>query len=261
MMMANLIGYDGSYIGYTISNGDIIDGKGNKTGRASADGKALNSKGDAIGDIIPENIMVDIWGKYKGRMNSLGDVLDMNNKNITAILPGGSTDKDLSLLKRGTFINFEGELTGAVMPDGRVLDTNNEIYGRVLADGSVINQKGKLSGGIIAGDIVINNSDKFTGYVMLDGKVNGTDGMEIGRLLNDEIAIDKENNILGRVFKIGASVLNNKGEYVGRVSPQGTVIGKEGKEIGYIKNNGAYVDLDKKISGYVLQEVAKNRRN
>ena len=68
-------------------------------------------------------------------------------------------------------------------------------------------------------------------------------------------------NILGKIFKIGATILGNDGKYIGRLSPEGKVINAGGQNIGYIKNNGSYIDLDKKVSGYVLQEVAKNRRN
>ena len=73
--------------------------------------------------------------------------------------------------------------------------------------------------------------------------------------------MDDKDNILGQVYKIGATVLSNNGTYRGRVAPDGKVIDAKGNIIGYIKNNGSFVDLDKKVSGYVLQEVAKNRRN
>ena len=130
-----------------------------------------------------------------------------------------------------------------------------------MSDGSVVNKNGSLTGAIVKGDIIINNSDKFAGYVMLNGKIKGEDGSEIGHMLNEEIAVDNENNIIGRVFKIGASILDNKGNYIGRLSADGSVLGQKGELIGNVKNNGSYIDLDKKVSGYALQEVAKNRRN
>ena len=74
-------------------------------------------------------------------------------------------------------------------------------------------------------------------------------------------SIDDRKNIIGRAFKIGATVLGNDGKYRGRISPTGKVLDKSGNVIGYIKNNGSFVDLDARISGYVLQELAKNRRN
>lgn len=81
------------------------------------------------------------------------------------------------------------------------------------------------------------------------------------RSLSGGLAIDANDNILGRIYKIGATILGNDGKYMGRLAPDGSVISKDGKNIGYIKNNGSFIDLDKKVSGYALQEVAKNRRN
>ena len=75
------------------------------------------------------------------------------------------------------------------------------------------------------------------------------------------MAVDNNDNILGKIYKIGATILGNDGKYIGRLSPEGRVLDTKGQNIGYIKNNGSFIDLDKKVSGYVLQEVAKNRRN
>ena len=91
------------------------------------------------------------------------------------------------------------------------------------------------------------------GYVNFDGKIRDRDGSLIGRMLSGDLAIDNNDNIMGKVYKIGATVLGNDGNYVGRLTAEGTVVDAEGKSIGYLKN--------KKVAGYALQEVAKNRRN
>ena len=80
-------------------------------------------------------------------------------------------------------------------------------------------------------------------------------------MLSGDLAIDNNDNILGKVYKIGATILSNDGKYAGRLAADGSVVDAAGKVIGYLKNNGSYIDLDKKVAGYALQEVAKNRRN
>ena len=120
---------------------------------------------------------------------------------------------------------------------------------------------GKLIGEVVDGDIVVGNNDKVVGYVNFDGKINGLDGTITGRTLSGGLAIDMQNGILGKIYKIGATVLGNDGSYKGRLAYDGSVIDAEGKNIGHIKSNGSFIDLDKKVAGYVLQEVAKNRRN
>ena len=83
----------------------------------------------------------------------------------------------------------------------------------------------------------------------------------IGRSLSSDLAVDNNVAVLGRIFKIGTTILGNDGQYAGRLRYDGSVIGRDGKIIGYLKSNGSFVNLDKKVAGYALQEVAKNRRN
>ena len=73
--------------------------------------------------------------------------------------------------------------------------------------------------------------------------------------------MDLNDRILGKIYKIGATILGNDGKYIGRLAPDGSVTDVKGENIGYIKSNGSFIDLDKKVSGYVLGEVAKNQRN
>ena len=73
--------------------------------------------------------------------------------------------------------------------------------------------------------------------------------------------MDMNEKILGKVYQIGATILGSDGQYKGRLAADGSVIDVKGNNIGYVKSNGSFIDLDKKVSGYVLGEVAKNRRN
>ena len=108
---------------------------------------------------------------------------------------------------------------------------------------------------------MIDNTDKVAGYVNFDGRIFSKDGKIIGKTLSSGLAIDANDNIIGNIYRIGATILGNDGQYRGRLAPDGSVIDAGGANIGHIKSNGSFVDLDKKVAGYVLQEVAKNRRN
>jgi hypothetical protein len=255
------VGYDGQYLGYGIRNGEIIDSNGKVVGHTTSDGKIVDVKSKLVGEILPENILVDIWGHYQGYSNMYGDVLNLNNDTISAILPGGSSDKNLTLLKRGAVIDFSGNIFGVILPNGEVSNKENVIVGRVLSDGQVIGSNGKLIGETIEGDIVINNFDQVVGYINFDGKISDKNGVIIGKVISNDLAVDNNENILGKIYKIGATILNNEGKYIGRLNYKGIVVNEVGKNNGFIKSNGTYVDLDKNISGYALPEVAKNRRN
>lgn len=78
----------------------------------TADAKVINGAGEVSGEIIPEALMVDIWGNPQGVVNGVSNVVNMQGDVITAILPGGSTDKNYSLLRRGTVISFNGGIIG-----------------------------------------------------------------------------------------------------------------------------------------------------
>lgn len=60
------IGYDGAFLGYSLTDGRVVDFDGKTVGRSSSDGKVLNSDLEVVGEVIPENIVIDIWGAYKG---------------------------------------------------------------------------------------------------------------------------------------------------------------------------------------------------
>ena len=83
----------------------------------------------------------------------------------------------------------------------------------------------------------------------------------IGKLVSSNLVVDNNGKIIGHTYKIGANILSNDGKYSGRVSPTGEVLSITNGKIGYLKSNGAYVNTKNKVSGYVLEEVAQNRRN
>ena len=140
------------------------------------------------------------------------------------------------------------------------MDNRHVISGRVMADGKIISKEGNFLGEVANGDIVIGNDDSIKGIVGFDGVVF-RNGIVSGKILTDGLAVDIQNNILGRVYNIGTTVLSNSGEYMGRLSASGRVVVNKNNEIGFIKSNGSFVDIDKNVSGYVLPEVARNRRN
>ena len=113
---------------------------------------------------------------------------------------------------------------------------------------------------MVNGDIVIGNDDKVAGMVGFDGKIY-QNGNVVGHLITDGFAVDNQNNVIGHVYSIGNTILSNDGDYVGRLAANGKVIESRNKEIGYMKSNGSFIDADKNVSGYLLPEVAKNRRN
>lgn len=233
-----------------------------KTGIENSDGLILNAdNGNVVGEVVPESVVTDLFGNYTGYADASGGVRDLSSKRTTFILPGGASDKNLSVLKRGVIINYGGRIIGSVLPDGAIINTKNVVIGKVYPDGKAVNKEGRLIGEIADADIVINNQDKVVAYVGFDGTVRGFDNSVIGRVLSGRLAVNNQNIILGMAYKTGTAIVSNDGKYLGRLAATGRVISGSGKDIGYLKSNGSFVDLDKNVSGYALQEVAQNRRN
>ena len=262
--------YDGAYLGYVLQNGDVVElenvdagenryRRGDITGRVVPDGHVVKDR-RIIGEVLPQTLMVDVFGNYMGYSNDLGVVVHKDGTVVAALLPGGATATNLSPMPQGFVVDFSGNVIGIVLPTGEFVDTRKVISGHVLADSKVLNGEGKIMGEVVSGDIVIGNDDKPKGIVGFDGKVYNH-GSVVGRIVTDLLALDLQNNVLGHVHNIGHTVLSNNGDFLGRVAANGRVIENGNREIGYIKSNGSFVDADKNVSGYSLTEAAKNRRN
>lgn len=264
-------GYNGVFLGYVVSTGKVVelenlsDGEGKKykqgevTGRIIPDGHVTDGK-RIVGEVSPDSLMIDVYGNPIGLTNSYGMIVGTNRKVISSILPGGGNNNNLVTAKSGLVINSAGEIIGTAVSSGEYLDTKHIVAGKVLPDGKVISGNGKFLGEIISGDIVIGNDDTVKGIVGFDGKVY-SGGNVIGKILTDNLAVDTKNNIIGHVYAVGSNIVSNDGNYIGRLAANGRVISGQNEEVGYIKSNGSFVDMDKNVSGYVLPEVARNRRN
>ena len=263
-------GYSGAYLGYVVSTGEVIQldsssvgeqvfKPGDVSGQVTPDGIVLKDH-QIVGETLPQGIMADVHGNLAGMSNDRGFVISPTGNVLAVILPGGGNTGNFVPLQTGAVINFQGQLIGVVLPTGQFMDQKHVVAGRVLADGKVVSPNGDFLGEVVNGDIVIGGDDRLKGYVQFDGSVRKS-GSEIGHILTDGLAMDKQMKILGHIFGIGNAVLSNSGEYIGRVSAGGRVIIGEDNEIGFIKSNGSFVDMDKNVSGYVLPEVARNRRN
>ena len=194
-------------------------------------------------------------------MNALGDIIDNEDNIVTTILPGGTSNKNYNVLKRGVILNYSGRVIGQVVADGSVISNDNVKIGHILNSGQAVNDKGILIGEVVEDDIVINENDQVVGFINAEGKVLDKEKSTIGKIISSNLVVDNNGKILGHSYKIGANILGNDGKFLGRLSPNGTIYSLTNGKIGYLKSNGSYVNIRNKVSGYVLDEVAQNRRN
>ena len=134
-------------------------------------------------------------------------------------------------------LNFNGDLIGKVIPDGTVVNQDNEVIGRMNADGLVLDSKGNIIGGIVPQGVAISNTNTKLGKVNNDGSVTGQNDALVGKVLPNGLVVNDNYDILGSVIAPGL-VYNDLGTIVGRVSGDGVFYNLSGLDAGFVAANG-----------------------
>ena len=136
-----------------------------------------------------------------------------------------------------TAIDFNGDLIGKVIPDGKVVSLDNQLIGNVTADSLILNFDGELIGGVVPQGIAIGNDNKPLGKVSNDGSVRLPSGKIVGKVLPNGLVVDDYFNILGAVLFPGL-VYSDEGKTVGRLTGDGLYTNLQGQQIGFVSPDG-----------------------
>lgn len=136
-----------------------------------------------------------------------------------------------------TAINFNGELLGKVIPDGKVVSFDNRLIGNVTADSLIVDSDGKLIGGVVPQGIAIGNDAKPLGKAGSDGSVRLPSGQTVGRVLPNGLVVNEYFDIIGGVVFPGL-VYADDGKTVGRVTGDGQFTNLQGQNMGVIMPDG-----------------------
>lgn len=136
-----------------------------------------------------------------------------------------------------TAIDFNGDLIGKVIPDGKVVSLDNQLIGNVTADSLIVNFDGELIGGIIPQGIAIGNDNKLLGKVSNDGSVRLASGKIVGKVLPNGLVVDDYFNVLGAVLFPGL-IYSDDGKTVGRLTGDGLYTNLQGQQIGFVSPDG-----------------------
>ena len=101
-----------------------------------------------------------------------------------------------------TAIDFNGDLIGKVIPDGKVVSYENELIGNVTADSLIVNFEGSLIGGVVPQGIAIGVDNKLLGKVNNDGTVRSSSGKIIGKALPSGLVVDDYYKVIGGVLLV-----------------------------------------------------------
>ncbi len=214
---------------------------------------AINFNGDLIGKVIPDGTVVSFDNEIIG--------------NITA---------------DSFIVNGKGEIIGGIIPQGVAIGNDNKPLGKVNNDGSVRLPSGKIVGKVLPNGLIVDDDYNILGGVLYPGLVYNDEGKTVGRLTGDGLYISIEGQNIGFVSALGYAYRNNgngfvldgklisskmvvspSGDFIGSITPGGTVTDFDSKPIGRIHANGyAYSDAGKVIgkvvsNGYAFDNYGK----
>ncbi len=136
-----------------------------------------------------------------------------------------------------TAVDFNGDLIGKVIPDGKVVSFDNQLVGNVTADSLIVNFDGELIGGVIPQGIAIGNDNKLLGKVSNDGSVRLSSGKIVGKVLPNGLVVDDYFSVLGTVLFPGL-IYSDEGKTVGRLTGDGLYTNLQGQQIGFVSPDG-----------------------
>lgn len=136
-----------------------------------------------------------------------------------------------------TAIDFNGDLIGKVIPDGKVVSFENQLIGNITADSLIIDSDGVLIGGVVPKGIAIGNDNRLLGKVNNDGTVRLATGKIVGKVLPNGLVVDESFSVLGAVLFPGL-IYSDTGETVGRLTGDGLYSNLQGQNIGFISPDG-----------------------
>ena len=136
-----------------------------------------------------------------------------------------------------TAIDFNGDLIGKVIPDGKVVSFENQLVGNITADSLIVDFEGHLIGGVVPQGIAIGNDNRMLGKVNNDGTVRLSTGKIIGKVLPNGLVVDDRFDILGAVLFPGL-IYADDGQTMGRLTGDGMYANLQGQTIGFVSPDG-----------------------
>ncbi len=162
-------------------------------------------------------------------------------------------DKDGNIIGHevdGKVVDQNGKVIGKVNNDGTVVSNSGEIIGTaaeepVVTEKVVRDKDGNVIGKVVNGQVV-NSKGEVIGKVNDDGSVVGNNGKSLGTVSEKivskvDVVRDKNGKIIGRV--VNGQVVNDKGEVIGKVAKDGSVVSNNGKSLGRVSKESVTPEL------------------
>ena len=269
---------------WTVMSGKCYSESNELLGDVAFNGWVSNSQGRMVGFIAPNGLIVAKDGEILGTYSSgTGRTRNQEGVDFARIMP------DLTVLDKAgervlgalipmdsVGVAFDASVLGHIRPSGFVAENEN-LRAKVLADGSVVDASGRLVGHIMPAGPVVSVLGKPLGWATANGEVFSK-GTRIGQVAGNGLALAPDGHVLGRVWMPMSVVANGSGivggvvpkavnvdsdelaqlsaydkngNYIGLVSPFGTVLGTGGSLLGRAVPVGMVFNFTHNLIGWV----------
>lgn len=253
------IGNDNKFLGKVTSDGFVRTASGKTAGRVLTTGLVINDFFDVIGSVLFPGLVYSDTGETVGRLIGDGSYINLQGQKIGFVTSDGYAYKqvgneyilDGKLISSKMVISNMGDFIGSVSPNGEVTDFDSKVIGKIKANGYVYDSNDEVIGSSVKSGYAFDLQGKYLGFVTYNGEVMNKEEL-VGRVLTNGKIVDLSSNIIGSFEDFSSTFVNNNGEYLGRLLPNG-VVAKSNTAIGKIGANGIVVDDSKAIIGTIIK--------
>lgn len=271
-----IVNFDGKLIGGVVPQGIAIGVDNRILGKVNSDGSVRQASGRIIGKALPNGLVVDDYfkiiggvlfpglvysdtGETIGRLTGNGQYTDIQGRKkgfVTAdgyaySLSGGEAILDGRLISNKMVVSPDGKFIGSIVPGGEVRDLDGEKIGKIHANGLAYDEESNVIGQLVRNGYAFDNMGQYIGLVTYNGEVVNK-GNVVGYQGMNNLALNADGQVIGQILDISATISNRKGEYIGRLMPEGKVA-QARETIGSVGPNGIVQNTEKQELGRIIQ--------
>ena len=261
-------------LGSVYPDAKVMSGDVREIAKIRADGHAIASN-KVIGTVVPHGTVLAEGCRLMGTISLTGQVLNERNMSVGCInMQKQAIDTDGreigKITPTGPVLAADGSLAGRVRYDGRIVDKTGKIIDCVNPDGTssvgvgrsgankgvILDENGLPTGWIALAGKCYNDRNDEVGSVAFNGWVSDKEGRMVGFMPQTGVVFSPNGEILGTYNQLIGRVVDNKGELLGRVMPDSTVLTADGLRIigGLIPQDAMFAGLDGALLGALNQE-------
>lgn len=246
------IGPDGVLGGITLY-GEVKDASGRKVGTFTPFGLVLGNDGKAVGRLVKIGAVVDAKGNLAAQHTLKGLVLNADDVPVGRLTTAGTAfAKDGALLGRVVprlpVVDAAGRFVSYAAPNAAVM-TDNKPSGMLGVSGYVFSEQNGITARAVPAGVAVDMLGMFLGWTQADGTITAG-AQTIGFVGMDNRVTGSDGDIIGFYAPLGAAAFDDRGQTIGTVSGDGSVMSFKNTRAGLIAA-GHLVVLEGQVVGKV----------